>query len=886
MPPKRAVPTAKVVAAGTKPAEKKGSKPSGKGASAAVAAAAAAAEAVRKKQEEENRRKAEEEELARRQKEADEKAAEEERRAEENRRKRELERKEEEARVRRGQALSSKQKEKLERDRQRLLSRGVNADKLKARLEHGDEEAKDGPDLTGLSAKEQKEALRKAEEEREAQLRKARMEAKARERQRQQEEEEAAAAKAAAAADEEVLPDSWEEATGGASMCSKEGAAAATAAVETSAAAQMVGKLRSPILCVLGHVDTGKTKILDSIRKTNVQGGEAGGITQQIGATFLPAETIDEKRKCLLDYARGKILDGTMPPTCERWFDDVLEADASKHLPGVLVIDTPGHEAFSNFRSRGSSLCDIAILVVDIMHGLEAQTIESIDMLRKGKIPFIVALNKIDRCFEWKAHTGMSSYETLALQPDHVQSEFKDRLARTETLFAEIGLNAKLYWENPDFRKYVSLVPTSAMTGEGIPDLLHLVTSLTRTFLEQRITTKLDMLQCTVLEVKQVDGMGTIIDVVLVNGILREGSEIVVTGLHGPVQTKIRAICTPRKMNDLRVKNQYVHHKEVVASIGARIQASGLDDAVAGGSLLVVPPGASPAEVEAVRTEAQKEIKALMSRITLDENGDGVYAVASTLGSLEVLLSFLEEKNIPVAAASLGTIHKKDVVRASVALARGQPKYAVILAFDVQVSREARDYAAAEHVRIFTADIIYHLFDAFIAYLDEIQVEEKRKAAEAAVFPCILQTLRCFNAKNPLVLGIRVLRGELRVGTPLCIVRRTDKTEAHLDKEAPVPLLTAASKADIKVVGTLVSMERDHKPVEKAAVGDDVAAKIETREPTFAFNRACDTSDLLLSHITVESLDSLKRFFRDELTQDSLKTAIALKTALRVGQFD
>ena len=295
-------------------------------------------------------------------------------------------------------------------------------------------------------------------------------------------------------------------------------------------AARSANDLRSPICCILGHVDTGKTKLLDKIRQTNVQEGEAGGITQQIGATYFPVEAIKAKTA-------------------------VINKDGSYEykIPGLLVIDTPGHESFSNLRTRGSSLCNIAILVVDIMHGLEPQTLESLKLLRDKKTPFVVALNKIDRIYGWKETPNGAFQESLAKQQTSVKREFADRVEKTKVAFAEQGLNSELYYNNKNLGRNVSLVPTSAITGEGIPDMIQLLVDLT----QQRMTESLmyiSELECTVLEVKVIEGLGTTIDVVLSNGRLREGDRIVVCGLNGPIFTNVRALLTPEPMREMRVK--------------------------------------------------------------------------------------------------------------------------------------------------------------------------------------------------------------------------------------------------------------------------------------------------------------------------------------------
>lgn len=515
---------------------------------------------------------------------------------------------------------------------------------------------------------------------------------------------------------------------------------------EMALAARSKEDLRSPICCILGHVDTGKTKLLDKIRQTNVQEGEAGGITQQIGATYFPVDALRTKTQ-------------------------VVNEDGSFEfkVPGLLVIDTPGHESFTNLRSRGSSLCNIAILVVDIMHGLEPQTLESMRLLRDRKTPFIVALNKIDRLYGWKKIDNNGFQNSLTAQNKAVHNEFRDRLDKTKLAFAEQGFNAELFYENTSMAKNVSLVPTSAHTGEGIPDMLKLIVTLT----QERMTNKLMYLsevECTVLEVKVIEGLGTTIDVILSNGVLHESDTIVLCGLNGPITTKIRALLTPAPLKELRLKSQYVHNHECKASLGVKISADNLEHAIAGSRLLVVGP---KDDVEDLEEEVMSDMENLLNRVS--KTGRGVSVQASTLGSLEALLEFLKVSKIPVANISIGPVYKRDVMQAGIMLEKAK-EFAIMLCFDVKVDKEAQSYADDVGVKIFTADIIYHLFDDFTKHMAQLAEQKKEDSKLLAVFPCILSPVAVFNKKDPIVVGVDVTEGNLKLLTPIAAVRTNPVT--------------------------------------------------------------------------------------------------------------
>eukprot|EP00866_Antonospora_locustae_P000954 jgi/Antlo1/954/1059 len=579
--------------------------------------------------------------------------------------------------------------------------------------------------------------------------------------------------------------------------------------------------LKSPICCILGHVDTGKTKILDKLRESDVQGGEVGGITQQIGATYFPVDVLNKKYKL------------------------------RSTLPGLLVIDTPGHESFANLRSRGSSLCNLAVLVVDMFHLLEQQTLESIELLRMRKTPFVVALNKIDRLYGWKK-SSQEVGDVTASQAESVRREFRDRVERVILKFAEIGLNARLYNENPDPRQFISLVPTSAITGEGLGNLVDLILKINESFMKKRNTYSGNF-ECVLLEVKVVEGFGATVDAILVDGHLNEGDQICVCSLDGPVITKVKSILMPQPLKEIRVKNPFKAVKSAKACLGLKIVASDLERAIPGSKIRKIE---KCNEEEAKRT-AQEELNMELGSIKIEDVG--VHIQAPTLGSLEALASFLEKEKIPISGFGIGSVKKTDIIKTST-----MKRYAMILCFDVSTDKDIQELAKSMNVKMVTAKIIYHLVDQYRAHIGDTIACEKAAHAREVVFPCALKIIpTCiFTKRSPLVLGVEVMQGSLKLGTPLF-----------------------AKKTKIEKLGRVVSIEENKKSLNIASRGQKVAIKLELDEKESAkiYGRHFDENNVLYSMISRSSLDVLKLYFRDEVSKEDLRLIVEIKNILGIS---
>ena len=502
---------------------------------------------------------------------------------------------------------------------------------------------------------------------------------------------------------------------------------------------------RQPIVCVLGHVDTGKTLLLDEIRKTSVQAREAGGMTQHIGASYFPLETLKQLIGPLLSSFKGGI-----------------------EIPGLLIIDTPGHEAFTNLRRRGGSVADIAILVVDILKGFEAQTYECIDILKARKTPFIVAVNKMDRIPGWKSQKGAPFSKTYAAQDVYVREDLDNKLYQIMGIFSRLGFRTDRFdrIRREDFTSTIALVPTSAKTGEGLPELITVLVGLTQQFMKKQLQTTEGPAKGSVLEVKEEPGLGLTLNTIIYDGTLQKDDLFVVGGKEKTVITRIRAILVPKPLDEIRdPRDKFSSVDCVFAAAGVKIVASGLEGALAGAPLYVVPPGEEPAEYAKLVTEE-------IGRIRIATELAGVVVKADTLGSLEAIAEILKKNNVQIRIADVGDVSKRDVIEASVVKSR-EPLSGVILAFGVKTLPDAEEEAAANGIQIFREPIIYNMIDKYLEWFRSKREAKTEEEFEKLVKPGKIQVMAgfVFRRAKPAIFGVEVLGGQIR---PKCALIRVE----------------------------------------------------------------------------------------------------------------
>ncbi|MFB6095675.1 MAG: translation initiation factor IF-2, partial [Halodesulfurarchaeum sp.] len=460
------------------------------------------------------------------------------------------------------------------------------------------------------------------------------------------------------------------------------------------------GELRTPIVAVLGHVDHGKTSLLDRIRGSAISEDESGAITQHIGATAVPLDVVSN--------VAGSLVDPTE-------FD----------LPGLLFIDTPGHHAFSTLRARGGALADIAILVVDVNDGFQPQTEEAVDILRDSETPFVVAANKIDTTPGWNPRPDAPIQETYEAQSERVQATLDEQLYELIGDLSDAGFSSDLYWRISDFQSNVGVIPVSAETGEGVPDLLTVLMGLAQRYMRSEMAVDITGPGAgTVLEVTEEQGFGTTLDVILYDGTIREGDQIVVGTEGEPIVTSVRALLQPRPLAEIRTEKRFDRASELTAAAGLKIAAPDLDDAMAGAPVRVVRDRELDAVIE--------EVETALADIAVHTEEEGIVVKADTLGSLEALANSLEDAEIPIMRAEVGDVAPRDV---SVAATVPDEKHRVILGFNVDLLEDAGALSEEEDVTIFRSEVIYELIEEYEAFVEAIERRQREAVFENVIRP-------------------------------------------------------------------------------------------------------------------------------------------------------
>ncbi|MGZ4857312.1 MAG: translation initiation factor IF-2, partial [Methanobacteriaceae archaeon] len=494
-------------------------------------------------------------------------------------------------------------------------------------------------------------------------------------------------------------------------------------------------KIRSPIVSVLGHVDHGKTTLLDYIRGSAIAQKEAGGITQHIGATEIPMDVIAD--------------------ICG---DFLQKLDIIEKLPGLFFIDTPGHEAFTTLRKRGGALADLAVLIVDLNEGFKPQSYEALNILKMYKTPFIVAANKIDKIYGWQAHEKLSFTQSFKKQPKNVQEKLDKQLYELVGILHLEGFESERFDRVENFSRQVSIIPISAKSGEGIAELLTMLLGLAQQYLKEQLQIKPDApAKGTILELKEEVGLGTTIDTVIYDGILKKDDIIALTTHDEVITTKIRSLLKPRALEEIREsKKHFQKVDEVVAAAGIKIVAPNIDKVIAGSPLRV-----TRGDFQEVKEDIIKEIES----IKIDTNEVGVIIKADTLGSLEALVNMLRGMDIPIRAADIGDVSRRDVVDASI-VQKEEPLYGVIIAFNVKVLPTAAEEIKNLELKLFSADVIYQLTEDYEEWITKAKERQKKKWLDAIIKPGKIRIIPklVFRQSKPAIAGIEVLGGTVKKG--------------------------------------------------------------------------------------------------------------------------
>lgn len=493
-------------------------------------------------------------------------------------------------------------------------------------------------------------------------------------------------------------------------------------------------KIRQPVVVVLGHVDSGKTSLLDKIRGTGVQSREAGGITQHIGASFFPTSILKEICGPLFKKLGGNV-----------------------NVPGLLVIDTPGHAIFTNLRRRGGSAADIAILVVDSAKGFEVQTLESMDILKSRKVPFVIALNKIDMITGWRKGPDMFVTKSIDIQDKPITEEMDNRIYTIMGNLSQQGFESEVFYRIKNFSKEVAIVPVSAKTGEGIPELLAVLVGLTQQYLSKGLIVSKGTPRGIVLEIKEESGLGPTANAILLDGVLEIGNKIVMGKRDEAVVSHVKAIFMPKPLDEMRdPRDKFSSMHQVEAASGVKIITPDLDGVLPGSPFIGIN---STDNVEDVKKVVYEEVQ----RAFIITDQSGIIVRADTLGSLEALIDLLKERNVPIRQADIGPVTRRDVIEAN-AVAEKNLYHGVILAFGVKILPDAEKEITSKKVKVFSNPVIYSIIENYLDWVVSNRETVEKRAFISLTPPCSFKIMDgyIFRRSNPAVFGVNVLKGKLR----------------------------------------------------------------------------------------------------------------------------
>jgi translation initiation factor 5B len=620
---------------------------------------------------------------------------------------------------------------------------------------------------------------------------------------------------------------------------------------------QIKQSVSEPICCVIGHVDVGKTLLLDTLRRSNVQKNEVGGITQQIGSTYFSRNTLDT-------------LSGGLCKSLE--------------IGGLLMIDTPGHDCFSQMRIIGIRMSHLAILVVDIVKGLEKQTLQCIEMLTQYNTPYVLVLNKLDRIYGWKAcQSGKNLKNCFASQSKDVLRSMKDYSNKIVCQLAEMGVNGALYYENTSVKDFVSMVPISAKLGEGIPDLILLVSKLTTNHYKKVIKENgiYNYSHGYLLEVKTDDRHGLLHYTIMVNGKFSKGDTIKIQSTKGSViNATIKDILVPNDESELKNKSslKIVDTVSGTRGIALKLVENMELSNVAIGGVVIVDDNENGVKMDRIidkysKTCTNEEFKFSDRGIIINVPAKGMADAFLEMMKLE------ENKLIKVIDINVGKINKTLLIRAATILNQHDKnsddylyhkRNAVILDYntnydsgirnDLIYDTEINKMAKETNVTILYDGIIYKLIEKYRAFTKELNMSIKKRYPDI-IPPVKLNILPqfIFLRNDPIMFGVKVVEGTIKAGVTLAAVHEG---------------------IEIKI-GTLKCIQKKGKDVESATKNDEVCVRIEQEGDCkkVEYGRTFNEKYVLQNYVSSDDINIQRKYveiqqkYPDVFIEDNKKKA-------------